>query len=236
MGGYGFVRFILPLVPTIQDSAFWLECVRIIAVIGIVYGAFLALAQTDIKKLVAYSSISHLGMVTLGIFALNSQGIEGGILQMVNHGLTTGGLFLLVGVIYERRHTRDMDAFGGLARQMPFYATVFMIVMLGAIGVPGLNGFVGEFLILVGAFKVSVATAALMVAGIFVGTIYMLRLYQKMMFGPLDKKENQALSDLDQREMAYLAPIVIFVFWIGLYPRAFLDIMHVSVGKLAGGL
>jgi len=236
MGGYGFLRFILPMLPTIEDHAFWVMCVRIIAVIGIVYGAFLALAQTDIKRLVAYSSISHLGMVTLGIFALNTQGIEGGVLQMVNHGLTTGGLFLLVGVLYERRRTHEMDAFGGLARQMPLYSAIFMIVMLGSIGLPGLNGFVGEFLILVGIFKVHVIYAAFMVAGIVLGTVYMLRLYQKVMFGPLDKEENKTLSDLDQREVGYLAPIVLFIFWIGLYPATFLDTMHAAVAKLVGAL
>ncbi len=236
MGGYGFVRFILPLLPTIQDAAFWVECVRAVAVIGIIYGAFLALAQTDIKKLVAYSSISHLGMVTLGLFALNAQGVAGGVLQMLNHGLTTGGLFLLVGVIYERRHTREMDAFGGLARRMPLFAVTFMIVTLGSIGLPGLNGFVGELLILLGVFKVNVLHAAGMAAGIFIGTVYMLRLYQKLFFGPLDKKENQSLGDLDPREIGYLAPILVLVVWIGVFPRMFLETMRVSVEKLVSGI
>ena len=184
------------------------------------------------KRLVAYSSVSHLGFVMLGIFALNPQGIVGGMLQMINHGLSTGGLFLLVGIIYERRHTRMISDFGGLSHRLPIFSTLFAITMLSSIGLPGLNGFVGEFLILLGVFKATYIYAVFGVTGIILGAAYMLWLYQRMMFGSLDKPENQKLKDCNLREIIYMVSLIIFMFWIGLYPKPYLNIMGPTVDKL----
>jgi NADH-quinone oxidoreductase subunit M len=230
MGTYGFLRFCFPLFPDATRGA--TEIIVLLAVVSILYGALMALAQTDIKKLVAYSSVSHLGFVMLGMFAMNPQGVQGGILQMVNHGLSTGCLFALVGMIYERRHTRDIAAFGGVARVMPSYATFFMIIMLSAIGLPGLNGFVGEFLVLVGAFKARMVYAVLAAGGIVLSAIYMLWMYQRVMHGPLDKDENRVLTDLTAREWAILVPIALLVVAIGVYPKPFLAAMDESVKAL----
>jgi len=230
MGTYGFLRFCFPLFPEATKAA--TEFVMALAVISILYGALMALAQTDIKKLVAYSSVSHLGFVMLGMFAMNPQGVQGGILQMVNHGLSTGCLFALVGMIYERRHTRDISAFGGVARSMPAYATFFMIIMLSSIGLPGLNGFVGEFLVLVGAFKARAVYAVLAAGGIVLSAFYMLWMYQRVMHGPLDKEENRRLTDLTAREWLILVPIVLLIIAIGVYPKPFLETMEASVKAL----
>lgn len=238
MGTYGFLRFNLPLFPQAAiQLAPWMAG---LAVIGILYGAAVSYAQQDVKKLVAYSSVSHLGFVMLGLFALNPQGIQGGILQMINHGLSTGALFLIVGMIYERRHTRDMDAFGGLWKIMPIYGAITLIVTLSSMGLPGLNGFVGEFTILLGAWDAGTAGsplgshwfAGLAAAGVILAAVYMLYMFQKLFLGPADKEENIKLKDLSWREIVTLAPILVFIFWIGLYPKPFFTLMAPAVDKL----
>lgn len=236
MGTYGFLRFNLSMFP--EASIRLAPWIAVLAVIGILYGAMVSYAQKDVKKLVAYSSVSHLGFVMLGLFAINAQGIEGGILQMVNHGLSTGALFLVVGMIYERRHTRDMDAFGGLWKVMPVYAALTLIVTLSSMGLPGLNGFVGEFTILLGAFGSEVLNnpwfAVLAAVGVILAAVYMLYMFQKLFLGPVDKDENRVLLDLNWREVVTLVPILIFIFWIGLYPSPFFNLMEASVTKLVG--
>ena len=234
MGTYGFVRFNIPLFPEAAIRlAPWMA---LLAVIGILYGAAVSYAQQDVKKLVAYSSVSHLGFVMLGLFALNPQGIQGGILQMVNHGLSTGALFILVGMIYERRHTRDMDAFGGLWKVLPVYAVITLIVTLSSMGLPGLNGFVGEFTILLGAFGSQAIGsswyAGFAAVGVILAAIYMLFMFQKMFMGPVDKEENRVLLDLNWREVLTMAPLLVFIFWIGLYPRPFFALIAPAVDKL----
>jgi NADH-quinone oxidoreductase subunit M len=230
MGTYGFLRFNLPMFP--EASKHFVPLVFTLAIIAIIYGAMVCMVQPDMKRLIAYSSVSHMGFVMLGMFAFNSQGVEGSLLQMVNHGLSTGGLFLIVGLIYDRRHTRLISELGGLSKQMPIYATLFAIIMLSSMGLPGLNGFVGEFLILIGAFRVSWVWGALAVTGIVLGAAYMLWLYQRTMFGEITKDANKTLPDLDIREMATLIPIIAFCFWIGLYPVPFLRAMESSVANV----
>ncbi len=230
MGTYGFLRFCLPFFPNaVSQFTPWIFG---LGIIGIIYGALVAMVQPDLKKLVAYSSVSHLGFVMLGIFALNNQGIQGGLIQMVNHGLSTGALFLIVGMLYERRHTRMIADFGGLARRIPIFATFFMIVTLSSIGLPGLNGFIGEFLILVGAFLNSKVFAVWAATGVILAAVYMLRMFQRVMFGKLDKEENQRLPDLSRREIAVLVPIVVLIIFIGVYPNAFLKKMEPTVESL----
>src|SRR5689334_5829792 len=207
MGTYGFVRFSLPILPDATRRC--LPWVAALSIVGIIYGALVAMAQKDMKKLVAYSSISHLGFVMLGLFALNGPGLNGGVLQMINHGLSTGALFLLVGVIYERRHTRMIAEYGGLSAVMPLYATIFLIITMSSIGLPALNGFVGEFTILVGAFNQTWWWALLAALGIVLGAAYMLWLFQRVFFGPLTNSENRNLQDLNKRELAYLLPLVL---------------------------
>ncbi|RMG61320.1 MAG: NADH-quinone oxidoreductase subunit M [Deltaproteobacteria bacterium] len=230
MGTYGFLRFAMPLFP--QATVDMIPVVATLAVIGIIYGALVAMVQKDVKKLVAYSSVSHLGFVMLGLFALNIQGIEGGIIQMVNHGLSTGALFLIVGIIYERRHTRLIEEFGGLSKVMPLFATFFMVVTLSSIGLPGLNGFVGEFLILLGAFKANKVFAIFAASGVILAAVYMLWMFQRVMFGKVTKEENRRLPDMNLREICYMLPMIVFIVWIGVYPQTFLRKMDASVTKL----
>ncbi len=229
MGTYGIVRFCLPLFPqAAADATSW---VVPLAVIGIIYGALVAMVQPDLKKLVAYSSVSHLGFVVLGLFSQSGTGIQGSVLQMINHGLSTGALFLLVGMIYERRHSRMIVDFGGLAKRMPIFATIFLIVTLSSIGLPGLNGFVGEFKILLGSFVENAFSRWYVVfatSGVILAAVYMLWMYQRVMFGTPDST-NDALSDLNPRELAVLLPILLFIVWIGVYPNTFLDPMKPSV-------
>jgi NADH-quinone oxidoreductase subunit M len=230
MGTYGFVRFCLPLFP--EASHAFIPVISWMAIVGIIYGALVSMVQDDLKKLVAYSSVSHLGFVMLGIFAFNIQGIEGGITQMINHGLSTGALFLVVGMLYERRHTRMIADFGGLTKQMPVFATFFMIVTLSSIGLPGLNGFVGEFLILVGTFKSRILYASIATSGIILAAVYMLWMFQRVMFHEITHEENKTLQDINKREFAILIPIILLIFWIGIYPNSFLRKMDASVNHL----
>ena len=239
MGTYGFVRFSLPLMPA--TAWVYAEFLLWLSVIGIIYGALVAMAQKDWKKLIAYSSVSHLGFVMLGIFSFNQIGLSGGILQMVNHGLSTGALFLIIGIIYERRHTRLLSDFGGLSKVMPVFAVMFMIFTLSSIGMPALNGFIGEFTILAGAFQIVPALggrifAILGATGIILGAAYMLWLYQRTMFGKLDNPENENLKDLNIREWIYLMPLVLLCFWIGLYPKPFFAMLEPATAKLAATL
>jgi len=230
MGSYGFLRFALPLFPL--AFAKFLPLLAILAVIGVIYGALVSMVQPDLKKLVAFSSVSHLGLVMLGAFALNVQGLEGSILQMINHGLSTGALFLIVGVIYERRHTRLIADFGGLSRVMPVFAAVFMIVTLSSIGLPGLNGFVGELLIILGAFKAFKVFAILSATGMILGAVYMLWMFQRVMYGEVVKEENKNLKDMNAREILTFLPILALIVWIGVYPQPFLRKMDASVQAL----
>ncbi len=230
MGTYGFLRFCLPLFP--DASLRFGPLVFALAVIGIVYGAWVATVQPDMKKLVAYSSVSHLGFVMLGIFTLNQQGLVGSVIQMVNHGLSTGALFLMVGMLYERRHTRLIADFGGLWKVMPAFSAVFLVVTLSSLGLPGLNGFVGEFLILVGVFRVSGLLAAIATTGIIFVAVYMLWMYQRVIFGEITHDENRRLSDLSLREWAVVAPLVILIVWIGVYPNAFTGKTEASLDAL----
>lgn len=233
MGTYGFLRFCLPLFPT--ASVQLVPLFAVLSIIGITYGALVAYTQQDIKRLVAYSSVAHLGFVTLGIFTFSIQGIQGGIVQMVSHGLSTGALFLIVGMIYERRHTRDMSEFGGIWKSMPVFGAFFMIVTLASLGLPGLSGFVGEFLVIVGAFKVNVVYAAFAAFGVVLAAIYILRLFQRTMQGPLDDPENANLRDLSFREIVVLLPVTLLIFAIGVFPKhAMLDKMDASVRNVIG--
>jgi NADH-quinone oxidoreductase subunit M len=233
MGTYGFVRFGMPLFPLAARE--FTPLIVVLAVLGILYGALMAWVQPDIKKLVAYSSVSHLGFVMLGLFAFNAQGVEGGILQMVNHGLSTGALFLLVGILYERRHTRLLADYGGLAKVIPAYAAILVIITLSSIGLPGLNGFIGEFTVLVGAFRVHRWATVWATLGVILAAIYMLWMVQRVLFGEISREENKNLPDLSFREWAVLAPIIVFVFWIGLAPRPFFQKMETSVRGLLDG-
>ena len=230
MGTYGFVRFALPLFPVAAVE--FAPMIFGLALIGIIYGALVAMVQSDIKKLVAYSSVAHLGFVMLGIFALNVEGLEGSVLQMVNHGLSTGALFLLVGMLYERRHTRDIAQFGGIAKPMPVFAALFAIVAMSSIGLPMLNGFVGEFLILLGTFAVNPVVGAVASFGVVLAAVYMLWMFRRVMFGPVENPENRGLIDLGLREKTVMVAILVPIFWIGVYPEPFLKRLHAPVLEL----
>jgi NADH-quinone oxidoreductase subunit M len=230
MGAYGFLRFSLPFFP--DATLAWTPAIMTLSVIAIIYGAYMAFAQSDFKKLIAYSSVSHMGFVTLGIFALNSQGLEGGIIQMLNHGVSTGALFLAVGVIYERTHTRLIADYGGIAARVPIYATFLLIITLSSIGLPGTNGFIGEFTILLGAFLHYKPYAVIASLGIILGAGYMLWLYQRVAFGKITNPHNEHLVDMNLREIAAALPLVVLVFVLGLYPNAAFNVMHVSVSNL----
>jgi NADH-quinone oxidoreductase subunit M len=230
MGTYGFLRFAIPLFPAaaVEAAPLFLS----MAVIGIIYGALVAMVQPDLKRLIAYSSVSHLGFVMLGIFAFDSQGIDGAVYQMLNHGLSTGALFLLVGMLYLRRHTREIADFGGLWKSIPIYAAVFMFIMLSSIGLPGLNGFVGEFLILLGtflSFKIAVYFA---VTGVVLGALYMMWAYERVMWGPITHAVNSTLADLTTREIAVMVPLMLIILFMGLYPRPLLVRIEPSVASL----
>jgi NADH-quinone oxidoreductase subunit M len=233
MGTYGFVRFSLPILP--EATRYFLPWALGLCVIGIIYGAMVAMVQKDWKKLVAYSSVSHLGFCMLGVFALNYQGITGGVLQMLNHGLSTGALFLIVGLVYERRHTRMIADYGGVSKVMPVFAVFFMLMTLSSIGMPAIpgNGFVGEFTILLGVFRLpQKAWAVLGATGIVLGAAYMLWLYQRTMFGKIENPENLKLKDLNFREVMTLVPLTVVAFWIGLYPAPFFRILDEPVNRV----
>jgi NADH-quinone oxidoreductase subunit M len=230
MGTYGFIRFSLPILP--EASRHFVPMMAALSIIAIVYGALVAMAQRDWKRLVAYSSVSHMGLVTLGMFALNPVGITGSIVQQLNHGISTGALFLIVGIVYERRHTRQISEYGGLSKVMPAFAAVFLVMTMSSIGLPTLNGFIGEFLILQGAFVKSRAWAAVAASGIVLGAAYMLWLYQRTMFGKIENPKNEHLADLSIREFATFAPLIILAVWIGLYPAPFLTRLETSVTRV----
>ncbi len=230
MGGYGFLRFSLPMFPVASEELAWL--IYSLSCIAIIYTSLVALRQTDMKKLIAYSSVAHMGFVTLGIFAFNVQGIEGAIIVMLAHGFVASALFLCVGVIYDRLHTRDIDRYGGLVNIMPRYAFVFMFFTMASVGLPGTGNFVGEILVLVGIFKVSSWVAFFALFGVILSAAYMLYLYRRVVFGELIKEDLKNMLDMDKREIFIFAPLVILTLWMGIYPATFMDFMHVSVDNL----
>ncbi len=230
MGAYGFLRFSLPMLP--DASLYYSTLVLVLSAVAIIYGGLLALAQDDLKKLVAYSSISHMGFVTLGIFTLNIRGMEGGILQMFNHGVTTGALFLLVGLIYERTHTRSIADYGGLMKAAPVYTVFLAIFALSSMALPGTNSFVGELLILAGTFGANMAVGAAAIVGALLAAAYLLGMFRRVALGPASVGPRYEIWDLGRRELAAILPLAVFVFWVGLYPKPFLNIIHVSVEHL----
>ncbi len=230
MGSYGFVRLSLPILP--DASRYFALPMLSLATIAIIYGSLVAWQQKDFKKLVAYSSVAHMGFIMLGVFALNTQGLEGAIIQMFNHGTTTGALFLIVGILYERIHTREIAVLGGFANQMPLYASIFGVFMLASVGLPGLSGFVGEFLVLLGSFNANVAIGTIATLGIILGAAYTLWMFQRVIFGSLKNPEWLKLPDVSAIEVATLLPLMLFVIWIGVFPWPFFNIMHASVEHL----
>jgi len=230
MGGYGFLRFSLPMFP--DATAFFTDFVFWLSVIAIIYTSLVALVQTDMKKLIAYSSVAHMGYVTLGIFTATVEGVEGAIYQMLSHGLISGALFLCVGVVYDRLHTREIARYGGIVKNMPKYATVFMIFMLGSVGLPGTSGFVGEFLVLLAAFKVNTTIAFLAASGLILGAAYMLVLYRNVVFGPTEHSDAASMPDLNRREFWLLSPLVVLVIYFGVFPSAITNITGPAVEQL----
>jgi len=230
MGGYGFIRFSIPMFP--EASVYFTPLIYVLSVVAIIYTSLVALMQEDMKKLIAYSSVAHMGFVTMGLFTLKTQGIEGAMVQMLSHGVISGALFLCVGVVYDRLHTREIARYGGLVNNMPKYALVFMVFTMGTVGLPGTSGFVGEFLVLVGAFQSSTWAATLATTGIILGAAYSLWLYRRVVFGELVKADLKGMKDLSLRETAIFAPLVVVVFWMGVYPEPFIEPMRVSVANL----
>jgi len=228
MGGYGFIRFSLPMFPIASAELMWL--VMGLSMVAVVVTSLIALVQEDMKKLIAYSSVAHMAFVTIGLFAFNRQGIEGGLMVMLGHGLVSGALFLCVGVIYDRLHTREISRYGGLANNMPKYALLFLLFTMASVGLPGTSNFVGEFLALIGAYEISTWVALVATTGIILGAAYMLYLYRRVIYGPLDKADVAAMSDLTPRELLLLVPIALGVLWMGVYPESFLAPMRNDVG------
>jgi len=230
MGGYGFLRFSLPMLPL--ASEYFTPLIYALSVIAVIYTSLVALAQEDMKKLIAYSSVAHMGFVTIGIFAVNHQAVEGALTVMLSHGVVSAALFLVVGVVYDRMHTRQIARYGGLVHRMPLYAFAFMVFMLASVGLPGTSGFVGEFLVLVGAFRSNTLVAFLATTGIILGAAYMLYLYRRVMFGRLVREDLKGILDLELREVAVFVPLILVVLWMGIYPNSFLRVMDASVAHL----
>ncbi|MBO6825131.1 MAG: NADH-quinone oxidoreductase subunit M [Sneathiella sp.] len=230
MGGYGLLRFSIPMFP--EASEYFTPLVFFMSVVAIIYTSLVALVQKDMKKLIAYSSVAHMGFITIGVFTFTQQGLEGGILQMISHGIVSGALFLCVGVVYDRLHTREIARYGGLVHRMPKYALIFMFFTMATIGLPGTSGFVGEFLILVGAYQVSTVTAFFATTGVILGAAYSLWLYRRVVFGELVKEDLKTMLDVNKREIAIFVPLIAVALWIGVYPDPFLDVMHASVTNL----
>lgn len=234
MGGYGFLRFSLPMFP--DASAYFAPMIFTLSIIAIIYTSLIALAQTDMKKLIAYSSVAHMGFVTIGIFTLNEQGIAGAMFQMISHGLVSAALFFCVGVVYDRLHTREISAYGGVADAMPRYAVFFMFMMLASVGLPGTSGFVGEILVLIGAWQSASWVAFFAATGLILGATYMLWLYRRVAFGPMEKPEIKALARLDRREICIFVPLTILILWLGVYPVSLLDIMNPVIAELTADI
>jgi len=229
-GGYGFLRFSIPMFP--EATVMFTPLIYTLSIVAVIYTSLVALAQHDMKKLIAYSSVAHMGFVTIGAFTLTVQGVEGAIYQMLSHGVVSAALFLIVGVVYDRMHSREIDTYGGLVHRMPAYSLIFMLFMLASVGLPGTGGFVGEFLVLVGAFQANSWVAAFAATGVILGAVYMLYLYRRVIFGKLTKESLMKITDMSPREWAVFAPLIILTLWMGIYPSSFLDVMHVSVADM----
>jgi len=230
MGGYGFLRFNIPILP--EATELFAPLVYTLSIVAVIYTSLVALAQEDMKKLIAYSSVAHMGFVTIGMFALNEQGIQGSIFQMLSHGVVSGALFLCVGVVYDRLHTREIARYGGLVKNMPKYAFVFMLMTMASVGLPGTAGFVGEFLVLMGAFRDNTWVAMLAATGMILGAAYALYLYRRVVYGKLLHADCKALMDMTRREIAVFAPLIVVVIWMGVYPSSFLSVTEASVNQL----
>ncbi|MEX2297419.1 MAG: NADH-quinone oxidoreductase subunit M, partial [Dongiaceae bacterium] len=230
MGAYGFLRFSIPMLP--DASALFTPLIFTLSIIAVIYTSLVALAQEDMKKLIAYSSVAHMGFVTAGTFTMTQQGIEGALFQMLSHGIVSAALFLCVGVLYDRIHSREIARYGGLVHRMPRYAFMFMLFMLASVGMPGTSGFIGEFLVMVGVFQANTWVAALIATGMVLGAAYMLWLYRRVIFGKLTKSELMDILDLNPREVAIFVPLAVLVMWMGIYPASFIEIMAPSVSNL----
>jgi NADH-quinone oxidoreductase subunit M len=230
MGSYGFLRFSVPMLP--EASAYFAPYIFVLGVVAVIYTSLVALAQQDMKKLIAYSSIAHMGVVMIGIFTFNQQGLDGALMQMLSHGIVAASLFLCVGVVYDRIHTRDIARYGGLGDRMPAYAFVFMLFTMASIGLPGTSGFVGEFLVLVGAFQVNFWLALLGSLGMVLGAAYMLYLYRRIIFGSITKDDLKSILDLSPREIGIFAPLVVLTLWMGIYPSSFLSFFDATTGAM----